>query len=72
MQAEKVVLAKVNSSGNLVYFFFLFSGYFRIFNCYLRTGGDGSSKWEISKQEDGWTARWAGGEKRQEELEENR
>lgn len=44
MQAEKAVLAKVNSSGNLVYFFFLFSGYFRIFNCYLRTGGDGSSK----------------------------
>lgn len=44
MQAEKAVLAKVNSSGDLVYFFFLFSGYFRIFNCYLQTGGDGSSK----------------------------
>lgn len=57
-----------------LFFFFFSSRYFKIFNCYFRTGDDGNSKWEIPKQEDGWMdgAMGGRGKESEKELEENR
>lgn len=69
------MLANVSSSG-VSFFSLFFLGIlgFRIFNCYFRTGDDGSSKGDIPKQEDGWMdgAMGGRGKESEKELEENR